>query len=123
MFLAQALGSGRSCQQIVNQAVVQRLLGGLSDSSTHTGGYCRARQRLPLAMIQNLTRSIGDWADQQVAEQWLWRGRRTRVVDGTTMIMPDTSENQSAYPQQSTQLAGLGFPICRLVGITCLSSG
>ena len=33
------------------------------------------------------------------------------------------AKNQAAYPQQGGQKAGLGFPICRVVGITCLSSG
>jgi len=37
--------------------------------------------------------------------------------------MPDTASNQAKYPQPKGQKAGLGFPICRLVGITCLSSG
>ena len=37
--------------------------------------------------------------------------------------MPDTAQNQKVYPQQSVQKPGLGFPICRLVGITCLSTG
>jgi hypothetical protein len=37
--------------------------------------------------------------------------------------MPDTENNQQQFPQQGEQLPGLGFPICRLVGITCLSSG
>ncbi len=37
--------------------------------------------------------------------------------------MPDTPENQAAYPQQGSQKPGLGFPICRIVGITNLSSG
>ena len=46
-----------------------------------------------------------------------------RIADGTTVIMPDTPENQAVYPQQGGQKPGLGFPICRLVGITCLSSG
>ena len=70
MFLAQTMGSDRSCQQIVNQAVVQRLLGGLSASSTHTGGYCRARQRIPLEMIQQLTHYVSDWVvDLQDEEQ------------------------------------------------------
>ncbi len=45
------------------------------------------------------------------------------MVDGTTVSMPDTPSNQSAYPQQGSQKTGLGFPICRIVGITCLSSG
>jgi len=44
-------------------------------------------------------------------------------VDGTTVTMPDTEINQRTYPQQGAQKPGLGFPICRIVGITCLSSG
>jgi hypothetical protein len=44
MFVSQALSADRSCQAIVNQSAVQRLTGGLPGCSTHTGGYCRARQ-------------------------------------------------------------------------------
>jgi Transposase DDE domain. len=46
-----------------------------------------------------------------------------RLVDGTTVTLPDTVANQAAYPQQGGQKPGLGFPICRLVAITCLSTG
>jgi hypothetical protein len=54
---------------------------------------------------------------------WRWQGQRVRLIDGTTLSMPDTPENQLAYPQQSSQKPGLGFPICRMVGIICLASG
>jgi hypothetical protein len=123
MFLAQAMSADRSCQNTVNQAAIHRLLSGLPQCSTHTGGYCRARQRLPLEMIHGLTRYLGEQIDQQLPEAWRWQGRRVRLVDGTTMTMPDTAANQMQFPQQGRQKAGLGFPICRLVGITCLSSG
>lgn len=123
MFLAQAMSTDRSCQNIVNQAAIQRLIGGLSAGSTHTGGYCRARRRIPLEMVDGLTRYIGDLVDQQLPDQWCWQGRRVRIVDGTTITMADTADNQQAFPQQSVQKQGLGFPICRVVGITCLSSG
>jgi len=123
MFLAQAMSSDRSCQNIVNQSAFQRLSGGLSACSAFTGGYCRARQRLPLAMISKLTYHLGELIDQQTPEQWRWQGRRVRIVDGTTVTMPDTAANQEVFPQQRGQKPGLGFPICRIVGITCLSSG
>jgi hypothetical protein len=71
-------------------------------------------------MINGLTRYIGDVVDQQVPNQWRWQGHRVCIVDGTTITMPDTAVNQQAFPQQSVQKPGLGFPICRLVGITCL---
>lgn len=123
MFLAQAMSADRSCQHIVNQAAVQRLAGGLSVCSTHTGGYCQARQRLPLPMVRGLTQHLGALIDEQVPTQWRWQGRRVRIVDGTTVTLPDTAANQAAFPQQRGQQPGLGFPICRLVGITCLASG
>ena len=123
MFLAQAMNSDRSCQNIVNQAAVQRLAGGLSACSTFTGAYCRARQRLPLEMIVNLAQCVGGLVDEQTPREWRWQGRRVRVVDGTTVTMPDTPANQAAYPQQRGQQVGLAIPICRVVGITCLSTG
>ncbi|MCP3909276.1 MAG: IS4 family transposase [Oceanicoccus sp.] len=123
MFLAQALDQDRSCQKVVNDAAVKRLVGGLSSCSAHTGGYCRARQRLPLTMVSSLTRHTGQLIDSQVPDQWRWQGRPVRLIDGTTVSMPDTLENQTAYPQQASQKPGLGFPICRLVGVICLSSG
>lgn len=123
MFVAQALSADRSCQHVVNQAAVQRLVTGLPICSTNTGGYCQARQRLPLEMVSGLTRYLGHQIDQQLPDEWRWHGRRVRLIDGTTVTMPDTAENQAVYPQQRTQKEGLGFPICRLVGITCLASG
>lgn len=123
MFLAQAMSADRSCQNIVNQTVLQRLCGGLSVSSTHTGGYCRARQRLPLDMVSHLTRYLGEQLCSRLPNEWLWQGRRVRIIDGTTVTLPDTTANQASFPQQRVQQPGLGFPICRIVGITCLSSG
>jgi len=45
------------------------------------------------------------------------------LIDGTTFTLPDTIKNQEKYPQQSAQKAGLGFPICRSLGVFCLESG
>lgn len=46
-----------------------------------------------------------------------------RLVDGTTVTLPDTPANQAAYPQSHNQKPGLGFPLCRIVGLVCLGSG
>ena len=123
MFVTQALNADRSCQNIVNQAAIQRLSTGLPTCSTYTGGYCRARRRLPLDLIRGLTQSLGSHMNQSTSAAWHWHGRKVRIVDGTTVTMADTSPNQAAYPQQGGQAVGLGFPICRVVGITCLASG
>ena len=123
MFLAQALNADRSCQNAVNEAAVRRTLGVLPCCSTHTGAYCRARQRLPMEMVRTLARHSGRCVAAHAAEPWRWRGRAVRLVDGTTVVMPDTPANQAQYPQSRSQKPGLGFPVCRLVGIMCLGSG
>ena len=50
-------------------------------------------------------------------------GRRVYLFDGTTVTMPDTPENQAAYPQVYNQKPGLGFPIARIGALTSLSCG
>lgn len=123
MFLAQALKPDRSCQSIVNDTAVKRQLHGLPQCSTNTGAYCKARQRLPLETITRMVHHTGRLTAAKAHYTWLWQGRRVRLVDGTTVTLPDTPANQTSYPQQSGQKPGLGFPICRIVGVTCLSGG
>lgn len=123
MFLAQALSADRSCQKAVDEAAIKRLATGLTPGSTHTGAYCRARMRLPLQMVDTLSGFVGRRVSAQAPDTWHWRGRPVRLVDGTTLRMPDTPANQAAYPQPRSQKPGLGFPLCRMVGLVCLGSG
>jgi hypothetical protein len=123
MFLAQALSSDRSCQRAVNDGAIKRLVAGLAPCSTYTGAYCRARQRVPTVMVSTLTRHVGQWLTAHAPAAWHWRGRPVRLVDGATVIMPDTEANQADFPQPRSQQPGLGFPQCRLVGLICLGSG
>ncbi|MDB5971444.1 MAG: family transposase [Hydrocarboniphaga sp.] len=121
--MAQTLSADASCQQAVNRHSVERLANGLSACSTHTGAYCKARQRLPLMMIQSLVQGTGQLISESASATWLWQGRPVKLVDGTTVTMPDTPENQARYPQQRNQKAGLGFPIARLVALLCMATG
>lgn len=123
MFLAQALRPDRSCQQAVNEALVTRLLAGMKPCSAHTGGYCRARQRLPIEFVSSLARATGSLINAAIPSNWRHQSRSVYIVDGTTTTLPDTEKNQEQYPQQRSQKSGLGFPICRIVAATCLSSG
>jgi hypothetical protein len=123
MFLAQALSADRSCQKAVDDTAIRRVIASLPVCSTHTGAYCRARKRLPMEMVCTLARYTGRWVTSHAPEPWHWRGRPVRLVDGTTVVMPDTLANQAVYPQARSQKRGLGFPLCRMVGIVCLGSG
>ena len=53
MFMRQVLQADGSCQRAVNGWAAQRMADGLTACSVRTGGYCRARQRLPLEMVCN----------------------------------------------------------------------
>ena len=123
LFLTQCMNSDSSCQNTVNAHTVERVFNGLSTCSTHTGGYCKARQRLPTSMVESLVKQTGRMVNKQISTAWQWQHRHVKLVDGTTITMPDTPDNQRVYPQQNAQKPGLGFPIARMVAIICLSSG
>jgi hypothetical protein len=123
MFMAQALNADRSCQNAINAFSARRVAGGLGACSTSTAAYCRARKRLPHAMVSSLVSFTGQAMSASALPAWRWRGRPVRLVDGTTVPMADTAENQATFPQPTSQKPGLGFPMCRLLGLFCLSSG
>ena len=64
LFLSQDVSDDRSCQNVVNQSSIARLVGGLPKCSTSTGGYCKARARLPIDMVRELARFSGQLIDQ-----------------------------------------------------------
>jgi len=123
MFIEQVLGADHSCQDAVAQGLSARVSLGQAPCSLNTGPYCKARQRLALGLIERLGREVGTRLCAAQPAPWLWRGRNVKLVDGTTVTMPDTVENQEAFPQSTQQKPGLGFPLARLVGIVSLSCG
>ena len=122
MFLGQVLSADSSCQNAVNEANVTRLLNAQSAASSQTGGYCLARQRLPLTLVKSLVEQIGERLSEHTSKGWLWRGREVKLVDGTTILMPDSEDNQYHYPQHANQAPGVGFALARVVGIMSLST-
>jgi hypothetical protein len=123
MFLGQVLSADGSCQNAVNEASVNRLLSGIEPGSANSGSYSDARKRLPRELVQELARSVARQMGTRTPAKWIWRGRHIKLVDGTTILMPDTAENQELYPQHGSQKAGAGFPIARLVGVISLAHG
>jgi hypothetical protein len=122
-FIFQVLSDDGSCQQAVAGVFADRLSQGQSANSVNTGPYCKARQRLPLTQMTQAVATIGARLHQQSTKAWRWHGLNVVLADGTTALMPDTSENQAAFPQQSNQQPGLGFPIVRLLALISLSVG
>ena len=122
-FLFQVLSSTGSCKEAVAHVLIERISFNCSENSMNTGPYCKARSRLLLSHLKATVTSSGEKLHKQASNDWLWKGYRVMLVDGTTMLMPDTHNNQNTYPQQSAQKPGLGFPIVRLVGLLSLATG
>lgn len=123
LFIDQILSSDQACQGAVSQRLVARLIQGRAHCSLSTGPYCKARQRLPLALLQRLCKHLGAQIENQAGAQWGWRGRCVKLFDATTVSMPDTVQNQQAWPQNARQASGLGFPLARIGALISLSSG
>lgn len=123
-FLSQVLFADhqRSCRAAVARVVVLLVSLGKSACSDNTGAYCRARAKLPAPIIAQVATDVADGCEQRVPARWLWKGRHVHLVDGTTVSMPDTVDNQAAYPQPSSQQQGLGFPIARMVVVLSLAT-
>lgn len=124
-FLSQVLHTGelRSCSAAVSRIIVLLVALGRDPCSSDTGAYCRARAKLPEAVIRRLAVQVGERLESQVPADWQWYGRHVKLADGTTLTMPDTPANQQAYPQNTAQQPGLGFPIVRMVVLLSLATG
>jgi hypothetical protein len=123
VFLGQVLSPDRSCRAAVARLNAHRASRGLRPCSPRTGAYCRARRRLPERFFSEAACAVGRALDVRAERRWLWRGRRVYLFDGTTVTMPDTPENQAAYPQVYNQGPGQGFPIARIGAVISLACG
>ncbi len=123
VFLSQVLSADHSCRGAVARLIAHRVSHGQRPCSSDTSAYCQARKRLPEAFVSEVTRGVGRILENQVDPQWLWKARHVYNFDGSVVSMPDTPQNQAAYPQPDTQHAGLGFPLARIAAIISLSSG
>jgi hypothetical protein len=118
LFLSQVLGPARACRETVRKAQAWLAPDDLSPS---TSAYCQARTRLEQKTLDKTLRALT--RDLRQCDGALWMGRRVVVVDGTSLSMPDTPENQSLYPQSTRQKPGCGFPIMHLVAVFSLATG
>src|SRR5688572_30514433 len=123
MFLGQVLSADHSCRAAVARLIAHRLSRGQQPCSAETGAYCQARKRLAEKFFSDIACQTGKSLESSVDARWLWKSRRVYVYDGSSVSMPDTPENQRAYPQPDTQKPGLGFPLARIAAVFSLACG
>jgi hypothetical protein len=116
-FLSQVLSSDQSCQGALCKVIAFFAAKKMAVPSANTAAYCKARMRLPEETILGLAKECGQQLEAEASEKILWRNRHVKLVDGSTISMPDTRENQAVYKQPSSQKKGIGFPIARVVAV------
>jgi len=117
-FLSQTLDADGSCRRAVTR--VQTLCAALKLPlpDEDTGAYCTARSRLPMKLLMRLHSHIANKMGELPQE-----GRRVLVMDGTSIRMPDSSQNAAVYLQAPQQKPGCGFPLMPLLGLFDLRGG
>ena len=125
-FVSQVLDVGSACRDAVRRVEawwrwMQKERTG--EPPLSPSAYCQARARLDLQTLRLIHGHLAWSLERRVQSRQLWLGRRVKIVDGTTLSMPDTPGNQQSWPQPSTQKVGLGFPCLKLTGIFSLASG
>jgi len=121
-FLSQILDSDSGCQEVVRKLQAFAAIQSKDLPSSSTAAYCQARGKLDLATLEAIRRHTSDQFQVQ-ADPICLNGRRVIVVDGTGVSMPDTVENQSAWPQYRSQKPGCGFPQAAICACFCLQTG
>ncbi len=123
-FLAQVLrgGKGGACAAAVADIATYLHQTGHQSPSGDTGDYCRSRAKLDLGALRGLAVHAGRELEEAADPAWLWHGLHAKLIDGFTFTMPDTPDNQRAFPQQPNQRAGAGFPIARACVVLSLAT-
>src|SRR5262245_2599625 len=122
-FLSQVLSDDHSCRDTVSRIIAHRAASGLEPCSPNTASYCNARGRLPTAVLRDLAKRTAGELQAGAPERWKWNGRRVFIADGSHVSMPDTPDNQEAYPQPVVQQQGIGFPLARVAVLLSLATG
>ncbi len=126
-FLAQVQTPLGSCREALRKIMAEKRRQAPREQtgamSASTAGYCSARARIPLQVISRISAHLVERMHKDIPRGALWHGRRVKLVDGASVSMPDTPENQERWPQSSGQKPGCGFPMMKLVGVFCMLTG
>jgi hypothetical protein len=121
-WLWQILQCNTACREVMKQLNMLLKLHGLS-MAENSSAFCQSRQLIPLDLLQRIYIHIAQKAWGAAAQGSLLQGRRLKALDGTSVRLADTQDNQEAFPQSSSQKPGTGFPVMKTVALFCISAG
>jgi len=119
LVLGMALFRDRSIVEVVDK--LDLALPGASEAPVAPSAVPQARARLgeePMAWL--FSHASRHWADAS-ADRHRWRGLALYAVDGTSLRVPDTSENRAHFGS-ATGRTESGYPMARAVALMAVRS-
>ena len=77
-FLWQVMNPASSCREVVQRVQAERSRQRLPRIDPNTSGYCQARRRLPLQLLNNAAIALGEKLESRSLRERLWCGRRVQ---------------------------------------------
>jgi len=94
----------------------------LSHRRFTAAAFCKAKQRLPLALLDHLIAAI--WRRCSYGEDAVrFHGHRTFFADGSSASVPDTPSLQGQFGLPTSIKLGCGFPVMKLLMLFDASTG
>jgi hypothetical protein len=128
LLVLQRLGGGLTLDQAVKDLIENHrdilpqnrrvTEGKLSENNS---AYNKARQRLPLSVIENFSHRVCDHLAHRAEPAFL--GRRVFILDGTTITLPPTPALQKAFPPASNQHGESVWPVASLLVANEMQTG
>jgi hypothetical protein len=122
-FVWQMLKPKTACREVVRQVQALFRLQGLGPVDDSDSAYIQARQRLPKERLQQALRATARAAGRRVPASTSLQQRPVKVVDCSSVQLPDTAANQKRYPQSGSQKPGCGFPLLKFLALFSLAGG
>jgi hypothetical protein len=120
-FIWQVLQPHTSCRAVVRQVQAFCENDGMRIDESNSA-YCQARSRLPTRCLEQALEDSARSAERLADGIPGWT-RPVKVVDATSVQLPDTPQNRLCYPYPSGQRPGCGFPVMQVCGLYELGSG
>lgn len=121
-FIWQILTPRTSCREVVRHIQATRETQDFKYDES-TSAYCQARIRLPESTLRKAMTDTAETAAQFSHSGVPGWTRPIKVVDATSVTLPDTEANRKAYPYAPGQKPGCGFPNMKVLALSSLASG
>jgi hypothetical protein len=116
-WLSQVFEQNDSCSGALSRVQAWCVEQGLEPPSSETTAYCKARVRLDEKFIMAVHQHVICEMERAVSSADLYRGLTVKSIDGSSVQLMDTAENQEVYPQPAGQKPGCGFPVMKTAGV------